>query len=84
MKYFIIALLMPIITFADDITYFYDAKSYAGYRLSYLDYQKARHHNIYEELESDPEYQYDTNYLHGYVNGSHDAYRDMLNFLDSL
>ena len=87
MKYFIFALIVPIFNFSNPVDFhleFSSAKSYAEARAGYLSFHKARQHIMYDELEIDPNYKFNTNYLHGYVNGSLDSYKDMLHVLDQF
>lgn len=77
MKYFILTLFIPTITFA-----YNDAKSYAQDRLDKYERIKSMHVEMYPGLESNSLILFDPNYQYGYIIGSMDAYRNMVNLLD--
>jgi hypothetical protein len=81
MKYFIIAFIIPVLNFADDNPYFFDAKSYVQDRLDKYYWIKSLHLEACPELD-DPNYLYDSIYQYGYIIGSIDAYRNMENIID--
>lgn len=80
MKYFLFALLLPVLNFADTIEidnpYFYDAKSYAQNRIQKLEFIRLN------EIDNNSfNFEYDSNFNYGYIVGAQSAYRDMLNIL---